>query len=218
MNSDIKKYLNVGTGFLLLGLLWLLFWVGPAYSLFVEDSRWGHNYTIPLLFILVGIAYYSKKNTCLLIAAVVSYLTIPTFLGFLSWYVATIIALVFIGLYLLFCILERNRKNELLQVNKRLDRWMKIHMLTFAYIGLVHMPLIFFVVRWFHPQPFLIYLPIEHHASTSLFNLLLIPFSVIAIMERFVKKIGPIYITFIGFLWSILMIIIPLLAIAIVGE
>lgn len=82
MKFDINKILNSGNGIFLLGLLWLIFWIGPALFLFQEDPRWGHNFAIPILFIIVGLAYNINKNSIQITAAIASYITIPTFLGF----------------------------------------------------------------------------------------------------------------------------------------
>jgi len=215
---ELSKYMNSGNGILMLGILWLIFWLLPAFFLFEEDPRWGHNFAIPIIFIIVGLAYNINKISCQLIAVIASYITIPTFLGFWAWDTATIVAsFLTIGLILLY-IIERNRKTELVNPNQRLKAWLKIHSMTFAYIGLVHMPLIFFFVRWFNPDPFLHYLPIEHHVSTSIFNALLFVLTIFAIMERNIKKIGRLNIPKVGFIWSILMVIIPIIAINILGE
>jgi hypothetical protein len=114
--------------------------------------------------------------------------------------------------------IEKVRKTELINPNQRLKSWLKIHPMTFAYIGLVHMSFIFFLVRWSNPGPFLEFLPIEHHASTSIFNVMLLVLVVIAIMEKFVKRIGKINVPKMGFIWSLLMIIIPLIIINVIGE
>lgn len=218
MKLDIKKYMSSGNGILILGILWLIFWIGPAFFLFKEDPRWGHNYAIPILFIIVGLAYNINKNSCQITAAFASYLTIPTLLGFWPWDTATIVAILFLGLLGLLYLIERFRENELIKPNKRLDFWLKKHAMTFAYIGLVHMPLIFFLVRWNNSEPYLDYLPVEHHVSTSSFNAMLFVLTIFAIMERNIKKIGKFSIERMGFIWSILMIIIPLIAIQIFGE
>jgi len=215
---DINKFLNTGTGYLLLGILWLVFWLVPAFFLFQEDPRWGHNFAIPILFIIIGLAYNTKKISCQLIAVIASYITIPTFLAFWSWDTATIIASIFTIILVLLYGLERFRKTELINPNQRLKAWLKIHSMTFAYLGIVHMPLIFFLVRWFNPDPFLNYLPVEHHASTSIFNAMLFILTIFAIIERNIKKIGRINISKIGFIWSILMVIIPIIIIKIFGE
>lgn len=218
MKLNPDKLMTSGNGYLILGVLWLITWLGPAFLLFQEDPRWGHNFAIPILFIIIGLAYNINKNSCQLTAAFASYITIPTFLAFWSWETATIIAIVFLIIFLGFYFAERNRKTELIQPNQRLNFWIKQHAMTFAYIGLIHMPLIFFLVRWFNPNPFLTYLPIEHHVSTSLFNAMLFVLTIIAIMERFVKKLGKISIPKLGFIWSVLMIILPLIAIGALGE
>ena len=215
---EVSKYMNSGNGILILGVLWLIFWLAPAFFLFQEDPRWGHNFAIPILFIIVGLAYKTNKISCQLIAVIASYITIPTLLAFWPWDTATIISSIFLLVLILFYIVERNRKTELINPNQRLRAWLKIHSMTFAYIGLVHMPLIFFFVRWFNPEPFLDYLPIEHHVSTSTFNAMLFVLTIFAIMERNIKKIGRFNIPKAGFIWSILMIILPIIAINVLGE
>jgi hypothetical protein len=215
---DYYKYLSSGNGILILGILWLLFWIGPAFFLFQEDPRWGHNFAIPILFIIVGIAYNTNKNSCQLIAAIASYLTIPIFLAFWAWDTATYISTGFLILLLLFYLIEKSRDIELINPNKRLNFWLKKHLMTFAYIGLLHMTLIFFFVRWYNPEPFLKYLPVEHHVSTSSFNVMLAVLTIFAIAERNIKKIGRFSIERIGFSWSILMIIIPIVIINVLGE
>jgi hypothetical protein len=80
------------------------------------------------------------------------------------------------------------------------------------------MSLIFFLVRWFNPGPFTVYLPVEHEPSTSIFNLMLLVLAPIALMERYVRQIGRFKVSRIGFTWALLMIVLPLLSIAILGS
>lgn len=218
LKTIIEKFMNVGTGILIQGIIWLIFWLIPAYSLFEADQRWGHNFAIPIIFMTVGLAYIIKKISCQLIAVFASFFTIPILLAFWSWDVGTIISGIFFIIVILFSLIERTRETELLNPKARLKAWLKIHLLNFSYFGLAHMPLIFFLVRWFNPDPFLAYLPVEHHASTSTFNAMLLILTPIAVMERYVKKIGRIQVSKVGFIWTILMIIVPLLAIAIFGD
>ena len=84
-----------GNGILLLGVLWLIFWLFPAFYLFQEDPRWGHNFAIPIIFITVGLAYNINKISCQLTAVIASYLTIPILLAFWPWNTATIITIAF---------------------------------------------------------------------------------------------------------------------------
>lgn len=218
MRINTDKIMTSGNGIIILGVLWLIFWIGPAFFLFEEDSRWGHNYAIPILFITIGLAYNVNKISCQLIASIASYITIPVFLAFWPWDFSTIMAGIFLLIFVILFLVERGRKIELINPNLRLRAWLKKHLLTFAYIGLVHMSLIFFLVRWNNPQPFYQYLPFEHHVSTSIFNAMLVILAIFAIMERFVKNIGWFSVPKAGFVWSVLMIILPLLAIIILGE
>jgi hypothetical protein len=205
-----------GNGFLILGIIWLLFWLGPAFFLFEEDSRWGHNFAIPILFVLVGLAYNVNKISYQLTAAIGSYLTIPTLLDLWPWDLATIVAGVFLGIFLVFWAIEKKRKTELINPNKKLKAWLKMHLMTFAYIGLVHMTFIFFFVRWNNSAEFETYLPYEFEDwDTIMFNAMLPVLTLFAIMERFVKKLGKFPVPKAGFIWSILMIIVPLLVIGI---
>lgn len=218
MVKRYEKYLTGGNGILLLGILWLAFWLGPAFFLFEGDSRWGHNFALPIMFITVGLAYNTKFISTNFVACISSYLTIPTLLGFWNWAEATKAAIYLLIIFFVLFFAERVRTEELIRPNTRFRTWLKIHLLTLSYIGLAHMTFIFFAVRWYNPDPFLDVLPIEHHYSTSIFNLMLLGLVVLSIMERFVQKIGRIKITKAAFIWSILMIIIPIAAIAITGE
>ena len=58
---------------------------------------------------------------------------------------------------------------------------------------------------------------VEQDFDTIMFNAMLPVLTVFAIMERFVKKVGRFSVTKAGFIWSILMIIVPLLIIGILG-
>jgi hypothetical protein len=53
---DFNKVMTAGNGILIMGIAWLLFWLGPAFFLFREDPRWGHNFAIPITFITAGLA------------------------------------------------------------------------------------------------------------------------------------------------------------------
>jgi len=217
LNGKISKYMNVGTGLLILGILWILFWLGPAMPLYEADIRWGHNFVMPILFITVGIAYYSRCLACQFFAVISSFLTVPLFLA-MWWYADVLyISLVLLAVLIILYLLERTGKFKILQPNPRLKAWEKIHFLNFAYIGLAHMPLIFFLLRWGLPDtsPFL---PVEHEMSTSIFNITLLILVPLAAMERYVKKIGNFSVPKIVFVWTILMIIFPMISIILLGE
>ena len=215
---DTDKVMTSNNGILILGIAWLIFWMGPAFFLFREDPRWGHNFALPIIFVTVGLAFYFRKISCQLIAVISAFLIVPTLLAFWSWSTATGIAIVLLGIMVILYLSEKGRESELVHPNPRLNAWLKIHLMTFAYIGLAHMSLTFFLVRWFNPEPFLMYLPEEHHISTTIFNAMLFILVFLAIMDRFVRKVGRYQVSKVGFIWAMLMIILPIISIQILGE
>ena len=210
--------MTIGNGFLILGIAWLFFWLGPAFFLFEKDARWGHNFALPITFITVGLAANIRIISCQLAAVISAFLIVPTLLAFWPWDIATIISGTFLFLFLILYFIEKGREKELIDPNPRLKAWLKIHLLTFAYLGLSHMPLIFYLVRWSNPEAFTDFLPVEHEASTSIFNAMLLLLVPVAILERFVKNVGGFQVAKIGFVLTILMIILPILSISILGQ
>ena len=215
---DLEKLMTAGNGILIMGVAWLLFWLGPAFFLFEKDPRWGHNFAIPVTFITVGLASHTRILSCQLAAVVSAFFIVPTLLAFWPWNIATMIAVVFLVLFLLLYFIERGKETGLINPNPRLKAWLNIHLLTFAYLGLAHMTLIFYLVRWGNPGAFTDFLPSEHDPSTGIFNAMLLLLAVLAILERFVKKVGSFHVAKAGFIWSMLMIIIPILSISILGH
>ncbi len=218
MKLDMEKLMTAGNGILILGAAWLLFWLGPAFFLFEKDPRWGHNFAIPITFITAGLAANIRIISCQLAAVISAFLIVPTLLGFWPWNIATMLAVAFLALFLLLYFIERGKETGLINPNPRLKAWLNIHLLTFAYLGLAHMTLIFYLVRWGNPGAFTTFLPEEHEPSTSIFNAMLLLLAILAILERFVKKVGSFQVTKAGFIWAILMMLIPLLSIGILGH
>lgn len=218
LKIDFDKVMTASNGILIMGIAWLLFWLGPAFFLFREDPRWGHNFAIPITFITTGLASNTRIISCQLIAVTSAFFIVPTLLAYWSWAVATMISGGLLGIFLILYFIETRRENELIVPNTRLRTWLKIHLLTFAYIGLAHMSLIFYLVRWTNPDAFVEFLPPEHEISTSIFNAMLIPLVILAILERFVKKVGFFQVAKVGFFWVVLMIVIPLISINLLGQ
>ena len=217
LELDMNKLMTSGTGIFMIGAAWLIFWLGPAFFLFEKDPRWGHNFAIPIVFMTVGLAYHFRTIACDTVAVFsVFIVTIPTLLALWSWETALILAILFFGVVILIYLVER-KAGEIINPGPRLKIWLKIHLLNFSYIGLLHMPLIFFISRWSNPDPFSTYLPAEHDIPTAVFNAMLFVLIPLAVMERYVQMLGGYAVSKIGFVWSILMIMIPLLVIGILG-
>lgn len=210
---DIDKLMTIGTGFFLIGGVWLIFWFGPAFSLFESDQRWGHNFVIPIVFMTVGLAYNSRALTCQFTAMLASFLVIiPTLLGLWSWKIALLVANSFFIIACLLYFVDRTI-GEVFHPDQRLKAWLNIHLLNFSYIALLHIPLIFFISRWFNQDLFSNNLPVENYIPTIIFNAMLFVLAPLAMMERYTKEIAGIELSKAGFVWSVLMIVIPLLVI-----
>ena len=218
MKFEPAPWLTTGAGIFLLGVAWLLFWLGPAFNLYEADARWAHNFAFAIILITVGIAYYRQSVSTWTISMIASFITIPTELAYWSGMTATLIEVALLALLLIIVATEWKLKRPLFTPGTKAGFWLKIHLPVLTYLGIAHMPLIFFMIRWTHSTPYLTYLPIEHEYSTTIFNAMILVLMVIAIAERYVKDFRGFSVTRAGFLWAVLMLIIPLASIGIFGQ
>jgi hypothetical protein len=218
MKFEPGAWMTTGSGILLLGVAWLLFWLGPAFHLYAADARWAHNFAFALILIMVGIAYYRPSVSTWIISMIASFITIPTELAYWSGMTATIIELVLMAFLCIVAAVEWMMNQPLINPNPKSAFWLKIHLPVLTYIGIAHMPFVFFLVRWTYSAPFLTYLPVEHEYSTSVFNVMILVLMIIAIAERYIKEIWGFSVTRSGFYWAVLMLIVPLASIGIFGQ
>jgi hypothetical protein len=218
MKFEPGPWVTTGTGIFMLGVAWFLFWLGPAFPLYEGDPRWAHNFGFALILVMVGIAYYRPSVSTWIISMIACFITIPTELAYWSGMTATIMELALLVAMLIVVVVEWRLKLPLLTPGTKAGFWLKIHLPVLSYLGIAHMPLIFFLVRWTFSAPYLTYLPVEHEYSTSVFNAMILVLMVIAMTERYVKNIGQYSVTRAGFYWAILMLIIPLASIGIFGQ
>jgi hypothetical protein len=210
LDSRIDRITTIGFGLLLQGILWLIIWLRVFFIFFLFDPRWGHNFAFAIIFITVGLAYYIRKTSCRLVAVASAFLIVPTEMAYWSWETATNAATALFILMIILYAIERTRRTELVSPTTRLRAWLKVHLMNFAYLGLAHMPLIFFVGRWPSQERFAEYLPKEFELPTIVFNLMLLVLAILGIGERYSSHIGRLRVSKIGFVWSILMIVVPL--------
>ena len=211
LDSRRDRITTIGLGLLLQGVLWLVVWLRVFFIFFLFDPRWGHNFAFAIIFITVGLAYYIRKTSCRLVAVASAFLIVPTEMAYWSWEIATEATIVLFIVMIILYAVERMRKTELVSPTTRLRAWLKVHLMNFAYLGLAHMPLIFFVGRWPNQERFAEYLPKEFELPTIVFNLMLLVLAILGIGERYSSHVGRLRVSKIGFVWSILMIVVPLL-------
>lgn len=212
------RFMDIGSGLILTGLFWLYFWIFQWYIFFLFDPRWAHNFAYPLILITIGVAYKGKKMSSDLLAAVSAFMIIPTEAGIMSGIESTYVAIVFLLLTLLLLLAERRRRQEILFFQHRWRRWLKKHLMTFAFLFLMHMAFIYFVMRMLAPQLMEANLPPEPpwepiHWGTASYNILVIPFGLIGMAERFRGTLRRrIMASKIGYWWSLMIIVVGVVA------
>lgn len=218
MTFEFGRWMTSGTGILLLGLAWLGFWIGPALHLYQADPRWAHNFAFALIFVIVGIGFLRPSVLTGLGAVVASFTIIPAELAFWSGTLTTVIAVAILILVAIVAAIEWWKKGPLIVPGTRAAFWVRVHLPVLSALGLAHMSFIFFLVRWMNATPFLQYLPVEHDYSTTIFNAMLLVLVIIAIAEQYVKNVGRFSIPRAGFIWSLLMLLLPLASIGTLGS
>ena len=208
MNSWAKtvatKCVNVGTPLVLMGALWLYLWVFPWYEAYVYDPHWGHNYAEALAFLAVGLAYFNRRLVSDVLAFLAAMLIIPASLELASHPATAITGGVLVALIALDIIVERGRKKDLGQSsNRRLHFWLKRHLPNLSYLMLGHLSLVYFLVR----------LPVgtyETDLVTKVYDGMLVPFVLLAMLEGPVRALGNIPTARLGFFWGMLTILVSL--------
>ncbi len=192
----VARYVNVGSPLFLMGALWLGLWVGPWYGAYVYDPRWGHNYAEALAFLAVGLAYFNRRFVSDVLALFASLLIIPASMELVPHSVTAIVGGILAVLIIVDMVVERGRKDDLLAPSsRRLRFWLKSHLLRFAYLLLAHVALTYFFVR----------LPAKTYETdlvTKVYDVLLIGFLTIALMEGAVRGDGGARISRAGFFWG----------------
>jgi len=209
---------------ILTGVFWLYFWIFQFYVSYLLYPRWAHNFAYPLFLIIVGLAYKAQKTSTDLLAAISSFTIIPTEAGIITGLQSTYVALSALAILLGLLAVERGRNRELLFFQHRWRRWYKKHLLTFAYLFLLHIAFIFFFVRVFFGDLMQAALPPEPpwqpvHWSTASFNILVIPLGLMGMAERFRgtlrRKIGA---SKLGYWWSLGVIVVGIVTLQVTSK
>jgi hypothetical protein len=188
-----------------MGALWLYLWVFPWYDAYVYDPHWGHNYAEALAFLAAGLAYFNRRLVSNVLALLGVLLIIPASLELWPHPVTAIIGGVLTGLIILDMIVERGRDMDLGQPsNRRLAIWLRNHLPRFSYTMLVHLSFVYFLVR----------LPggtYETDLVTKVYDAMLIPLGVLALLEQPVKSLWGVPTPRVGFFWGMLTMLISLI-------
>jgi hypothetical protein len=201
----VDKYLNVGTTLVLMGAMWLYLWAFPWRAAYYGDPRWGHNYAESLAFLTVGLAYFNKRLVSDWLALLSALMIVPVSLELWPVPVTAIVAALLCLLVIVDMIVERGRKDDLLQPsNRRLTFWLKRHLMRFSFFMLAHLALIYFFVR-------LPYGTYEDELVTKVYDGMLIVLMILAMLEGAVKKLWGIPTQYVSFFYGMLTTIVALI-------
>lgn len=182
-----QKCINGGLPLLLMGMLWLGFWLFAWYSAYLVDPRWGHNYAFSIAFLAVGLAYYNRRLLSDIFALLAAAMVIPTALELLPVTMTAITNAVLTFLVILDTIIEKGRPDDLFHPGgTRVVAWFKKYLPCLSYIMLASMAVIYFLIRvpagtW------------ETDMDTVVFDALLLPYVVLLVVEKLtdVKETWP---------------------------
>ena len=199
------KYVNVGTALFVMGAMWLYLWVFPWRQAYVAEPRWGHNYAEALAFFCVGLAYFNRRVISDWLALIATVLILPTSMELLPHMLTAVLGGILAALIIVDVFVERGRKDDLLKpASRKLAFWLRGHLLRFAYLMLAHIAFTYFFVR----LPAGTY---ENELVTKVYDGLLIPLTVVALLEGSVKTLWGVATERVGFFGGMATTIISLL-------
>jgi hypothetical protein len=189
-----RRYINVGTPLVLMGAMWLYLWSVQWRQYYFDDPRWGHNYLEAAAFLIVGLAYFSRRLLSDAIALIAAILIVPVSLELLPHNATAIAGAAMIVLTIIDMVIERKRDTDILQPsNKRWSFWLKGHLLRFALVMVAHLSLIFFLVR----------VPAGSYEKDELvtwvFDGAMIVVAILGLLDGAVKRLGSISVPLLGF-------------------
>jgi hypothetical protein len=198
------QFLNGGTVLVVMGVGWLYLWIVPWYQSYVNNPHWGHNYAEAAAFLVLGLAYFNRRIITDTLAFIATLLIIPASLELIPHSATALTSAGILLLTVLDMFVERKRSHDLGQPsNRQLSFWLKKHLPRFSYIMLAHIAFIYFLVR----------LPLgtyETDLVTKVFDVMMIPFVVLLLMEDMAGIVNSVFAKRAAFFWGMLTTIMSL--------
>jgi hypothetical protein len=197
-----EKLLNAGTPLLLMGIQWLYLWLFPWYKTYLENPAWGHNFVMSLAFFAVGLAYFSRKLLTDILSFIAAALIIPTTFGLIASSTSSIISSALVLLIIVDIIFERGY--PLFQsTNSSAVDWLKKYLICFSYVLLVSLPPCYFLVELGAGT-------CDADLDSILFNIALLPFIILLLLERLPMAKNKVIVGRLGFFWGMLTMVVIL--------
>lgn len=195
---DHNIFVGPGLGLVILGLIYFVWYIMPFSIEYLEEKPFAiHNWGYSIIFLTIGLAWYQKsiisRSIALIQASLMPILASGSFNPFI------IVALIFIlfAVFGIVFIIEKKREKFFFQerLQKRTWEWLNMHLLILCWLSLIHIGLVFLVVRapteidllrigpnagWLKN-----YTPELHEISTWAFDIAIIGWGIIVLYEQF---------------------------------
>ena len=146
-----NKYLiGPGLGLLVMGALWLVFWLMPIpLETYAADPRWSHNWGYAIILMTIGAAFYHKSVVTRSLAFLQGLMMPITASGAFNTDLLTIITIIIGIAWVTTTLIERYSNKILLQdrFTTRAWNWVNLHSLLICWLLIAHMGLVFFLGR-----------------------------------------------------------------------
>ena len=198
-----EKYLNGGTPLLLMGAQWLYLWLFLWYKTYLEDPRWGHNYVMSLGFLAVGLAYFNRRLLTDILSLFAAALVIPASLALFPHGITSLINATLVLLIVVDIIIERRNPLFVQMATSSIAVWLKKYLSCFSYVLLVSLPPCYFFVE-------LAAGTCEKDIDSMLFDIALIPFVILLVLEKLPVVKNKVLLKRLGFFWGMLTMVVIL--------
>ncbi len=198
--EEIKqnKFIGPGLGLVILGLVYFIWYIMPFSIEYLQEKPLAiHNWGYSIIFLTVGLAWYQKSPLPRAVALIQASLLPILASGSVNPFIMVALVFIVFAVFGILVIIERNRAKFFFKdrLQKRTWEWLNMHLLILCWISIIHIGLVFLVVRapteidllrigpnagWLKN-----YTPELHEISTWAFDIAIIAWGGIVLYEQF---------------------------------
>ncbi len=193
-----NRFIGPGLGLVILGAVYFIWYIMPfSFTYLAEFPLAIHNWGYSIIFLTTGLAWYQKSVIPRTIALIQAGLLPILSSGSVNPYIMVLLIFILLAVFGILVIIERRRGKLFLQdrLQKRTWEWLNMHMLIFAWLAIIHIGIVFLVVRapteidllrlgpnagWLKN-----YTPELQEISTWTFDIAMIAWGIVALFEQF---------------------------------
>jgi hypothetical protein len=193
-----NKYVGPGLGLVILGLVYFIWYIMPFAIEYLNQNPLAiHNWGYSIIFLTVGLSWYQKSVVSRTIALIQSTLLPILASGSVNPFIMVALIFILLAVFGIVFIIEKKREKFLFQerLQKRTWEWLNMHLLILSWLLIMHIGLVFLVVRapteidllrigpnagWLKN-----YTPELHEISTWTFDIAMIAWGIVVLYEQF---------------------------------